>query len=179
VLALSDRPAIINRDDRGRLHSESGPSIAYRDGWALYHWHGVAVDPSVIEHPETLTVESIKQESNAEVRRVLIERYGYDRYCTDAELKLIDHCSDAHPLVGLRTAKLFRDGDLVLLDVLNSTPEPDGTVKRYVLPVDPDAYGGRAGKQCLAAMASTWRKQSDPTQLFFKEPEEYAPVAET
>src|SRR4029077_7100355 len=29
VLAISDRPAVLHRDARGRLHCETGPSIAY------------------------------------------------------------------------------------------------------------------------------------------------------
>jgi hypothetical protein len=43
VLAISDRPLIINRDDQNRLHCESGPSIAYRDGWSLYHYESVSL----------------------------------------------------------------------------------------------------------------------------------------
>lgn len=138
-----------------------------------------SVPQDVIENPAGITVERIKGENNAEVRRVLIERYGYERYIADARLQLVDQCGADHKLVGLRTARLFRDGDLVLLDVLNSTPEPDGSVRRYVLPIDPDAYGGRAAKDCLAAVASTWRKRSDPTQLYFARPEDYQPMLES
>lgn len=43
VLAISDRPSHIKRDEAGRLHCENGASIAYRDGWSLYHWHGVSI----------------------------------------------------------------------------------------------------------------------------------------
>jgi len=43
VLAISDRPSAINRDAQGRLHGESGPSIAFRDGRSLWHSHGVPV----------------------------------------------------------------------------------------------------------------------------------------
>ena len=179
VLAISDRPSVVNRDDRGRLHCETGPSIAYRDGWALHHWHGVAVPADVIERPASITVARIRAEENAEVRRCMIERYGYDRYCADAGLQIVDQCPADHPMIGLRTARLWRDGDLCLVDLLNSTPESDGTVRRYVIPVDPNAYDGRASRECLAAAASTWRKRSDTTQLFYRRPEDYACIAES
>lgn len=179
VLAISDRPSVVNRDDRGRLHCETGPSIAYRDGWTLHHWHGVAVPADVIERPASITVARIRAEENAEVRRCMIERYGYDRYCADAGLQIVDQCPADHPMIGLRTARLWRDGDLCLVDLLNSTPESDGTVRRYVIPVDPNAYDGRASRECLAAAASTWRKRSDTTQLFYRRPEDYACIAES
>ena len=145
----------------------------------LYFWHGVLVPAFVVVRPDWITLDHIKSECNAEVRRVMIERYGYERYCRDAGMKLVDECRSDHKLVGLRTAKLWRDGELTLIDLLNSTPEPDGSVKRYVLSVDGDCYDGRAGRECIAAVASTWRKRSDPAQLFFETPEQYAPVAES
>ena len=46
---------------------------------------------------------------------------------------------------------------IVYLEMLNSTPEPDGTYKRYLERIDPNAYGGMAGRSCHAAMASRWR----------------------
>lgn len=180
VLAISDRPRVLRLDKAGRLHCEDGPSIAYPDGWSLWHWHGVAVPEWVITSPQDITVDKIRKESNAEIRRVMMERYGYERYCRDAELQLVDSCPEDHPLVGLRGAKLWRDeaNDVVLLDVMNSTPEPDGSVKRYVMAVDPTAYERRAGRECLAAMASTWRNPDD-FSFFFSTPEEYAPAAES
>jgi hypothetical protein len=176
---VCDFPEILKVDDRNRPHCADGPSHRWRDGWSLYHWHGVRVPDYIIEQPDTITIQSIREEQNTEVRRVMVERYGYERYIRDAGLQLIAKCADDDVRVGLRSARLFKDDTLILLDMLNSTPEPDGTTKRYVLPIDPAAYNGRAGLDCLAAMASTWRKRSDPTRLYFKQPEDYAPMIET
>ena len=41
---VCDRPASIERDDQGRLHCPTGPAITWRDGWALWFWHGVRLD---------------------------------------------------------------------------------------------------------------------------------------
>ena len=176
---VSDFPLLLKKDEQDRPHCSDGPSHKWRDGWSLYHWHGVRIPKHVIERPETITIEEIKEEKNAEVRRVMILRYGHERYVRDAKLRVVDTCAHDHPLAGLRTARLYSDGFVTLLDMLNSTPEPDGTIKRYILAVDPAAYNGRASREVLAAMASTWRKRSDPRELVFASPEHYAPMVES
>jgi hypothetical protein len=177
-----ERPTILNRDERGRLHSATGQSIGYGSGWGLWHWHGVQVTQNVIEHPELITVRDIKDEGNAEVRRVMIDRYGIARYLKDAGAKVVQELPADHPIKGLRSARLLwigvpGDEDIVMVDLLNSTPEPDGTTKRYQLRVDPKAYGGLASKDCHAAAASTWRMPDG--SLAFKRPQDYAPVFES
>jgi hypothetical protein len=79
VCFASERPARINLDDRGRLHSSTEQSIGYPSGWGLWHWHGVAVPEWIILQPERISLELINKESNAEVRRAMVERYGLDR----------------------------------------------------------------------------------------------------
>lgn len=44
---VSERPNILHRDDRGRLHCDTGPAVAYPDGWAIYAAHGVRVPGDV------------------------------------------------------------------------------------------------------------------------------------
>jgi len=124
VLAISDRPAVLHRDARGRLHCETGPSIAYRDGWALHHWHGVLVPARVIEQPETLTVPQIESEQNAEVRRVMLERFGSARFLRESGAQLVhqDECGI------LYRKELAGDEPLVMVRVLNPTPESDGVL---------------------------------------------------
>ena len=166
-------------NDRYQLHCETGPAVSYPDGWNIYYIHGVAVNEQIVMRPETLTLKQINDEANAEVRRIMVERYGYEKFLRESDAKLVDSCPDDHALKGLRTAKLWHIGEIVMLDVLNSTPEPDGTTKRYVIPVDGTLYGGKAGRSCHAATASTWRKRGDRTQLAFARPEDYAPVFES
>lgn len=179
IVAISDRPCELHFDNQGRLHNANGPSVLYRDGWASYHWHGVKVSSAVIKNPQKLTLKDINQSTDP-LRRVLIAVYGYERYCTDANLELLDECDSDYLIVGLRTAKLWRDNydRQSFIDVLNSTAEPDGTFKRYALPVDARAYKGRAGQECLAALASTWRDEVT-NKLFFKRPEDYVPIFES
>lgn len=176
---VTDRPTILKMDNRNRPHSEDTPSHKWSDGWALYYIHGIAVTEQIVMRPETLTFEQISKEENAEIRRIMMERYGFERFLRESDATLLDECGEDHPMKGLRTAKLWRVKDVTLLDVLNSTPEPDGSVKRYVIPVDADLYEGRAGRECVAASASTWRMRGDRTQLVYVKVEDYQPVFES
>ena len=165
-----------------RLHRNDGPAVAWPDGWGVYSIHGVQIPFQkryVVERPELITIDEIHGETNAEVRRIMVERYGHERYLRESHADLLDSCHADHAIVGTRTAKLWRIGDITMLDLLNSTPEPDGSTKRYVIPVDGDRYDGRAGRECIAASASTWRKRGDPTQLVFERPEDYSPSFES
>jgi hypothetical protein len=179
---VSERHSILVRDERGRLHNLAGPACAYPDGWAIYAVHGVRVPAYIIESPHEITIEKIDAEANAEVRRVMIDRFGPKRYLEESGAKIVQELPADHYLVGLRTARLLRkevpdDEPIVMVDLLNSSPEPDGSVKRYLLRVSPNEYGGRSGTDCLAAVASTWR-HADGT-LAFKRPEDYQPVFES
>ncbi len=133
-------PDVLTVDGQRRSHGEKGPFIRWRDGTGLYVVHGVRVPGWVVEHPERMTVETINQESNAEVRRVMLERYGFARYAKDADMVVVD--DKDHGVAGLKGAKLLRrnlDGDepLVVLQMVNSTPEPDGEQKIYLERVPP------------------------------------------
>jgi len=66
-----------------------------------------------------------------------------------------------------------------MVEVTNSTAEPDGSFRHYMLRVDPNAYGGRAARECQAAIASTWRDKRDRSKLFFARPDDYVLEIET
>ena len=142
VCWVSERHHILSRDDRGRLHCETGPACGYPDGWAIYAVHGVRVPRYVIEEPATIDVAHIGAETNAEVRRVMIERYrhgenvsGSAAYVRDAGAKRLDH---DERFGTLWRRDLPNDEPIVMIEVINSTPEPDGRFKRYWLRVPPD-----------------------------------------
>jgi hypothetical protein len=170
-------PAVTRGWGSHRLHNTSGPSIEWA-GFALWHIHGVAVTEQIVMAPHTLTVKQIDVEKNAEVRRVMIERFGTARYIKDSGAKVVQELPANYFIKGLQTARLLvktrkDDTPIVMVDILNSTPEPDGTTKRYMLRVQPDAYDGLASKDCHAAIASTWRNQDN--SLYFKRPQDYRP----
>ena len=97
VLALSDRPQSIKRDDWGRLHCENGPSIEYRDGWALYHWHGVSIPGAWVTGNKPSAKEALTWE-NIEQRRAACEIIGWQNILHELNAKVLD--ADDDPQIG-------------------------------------------------------------------------------
>jgi hypothetical protein len=96
-------------------------------------WHGMRVPAQIIKAPATITVAQIEAEANAEVRRVMIQRYGMARYLSDSGAKQISETERGT----LYRKELAGDEPIVMVKVRNSTPEPDGSVKDYFLRVPP------------------------------------------
>ncbi|MER6466329.1 DUF6745 domain-containing protein [Streptomyces sp. NPDC001288] len=141
VAVVSERPVALHRDEAGRLDRGDGPALAFPDGFALYAWRGMPVPAGFLADLPTLTPERIRAEENAELRRVMLEYYGYDRYLAD---------SGARPVHRDGTGTLWRidlpdDEPVVMVEVVNSTPEPDGTRRTYWLRVPPSMREAREG----------------------------------
>ena len=86
---VSERPIRCAIDEERRLHHESLAAMEFKDGWKVYAYHGVTVSAQVIETPETITIEQIKKEENAEVRRCMVERMGWERFYVEAGMKVL------------------------------------------------------------------------------------------
>ncbi|MYR94642.1 MULTISPECIES: DUF6745 domain-containing protein [unclassified Streptomyces] len=141
AVVISERPEVLHRDEAGRLDHGAGPALAYPDGFALYAWRGMPVPAAFLAELASLTPQRIREEENAELRRVMLEFYGYDRYLTE---------SGAEPVHRDETGILWRialegDEDVVMVEVVNSTPEPDGTHRTYWLRVPPATRTAKDG----------------------------------
>jgi hypothetical protein len=135
------RPGQLHRDELGRLHRGDGPALAYAGGFELHAWRGMPVPAGFIASLGTVSPEQIAREENAELRRVMLECYGFDRYLAD---------TGATPLGRDDTGVLWRidlpgDEPVVMVEVVNSTPEPDGTRRTYWLRVPPRTRTAREG----------------------------------
>lgn len=159
ICFLTRRPVEMHRDNRGRLHNETGMAIRYADGWGFYAWHGILVPEYVILLPEPIDHEMINAEPNAEVRRVLIERFGLDNYLKEGMVLKVhqDQCG------ALYRMNLRGDEPILVVRVVNSTAEPDGTFNEYFLRVPPEMIRAR--------QAVAW--------TFGLTEEEYAPLIQT
>ncbi len=80
VCLVAELPSKLLRDERGMLHCDNAPAIEWRDGYKLYIFHGVTATEKIIMYPETITKEDIINEKNEEVRRVMVERIGAERF---------------------------------------------------------------------------------------------------
>jgi hypothetical protein len=141
VVVLTERPTVIHRDNLGRLHHGDGPALSYPDGWSLFAWRGMPIPARVAQQLPHLTVGQIREEANAEVRRVMLEYFGFDRYLRESGAKQL-HRDETGVLWRV---ELPGDEPLVMVEVVNSTPEPDGTYRTYFLRVPPDIRTARAG----------------------------------
>jgi len=158
------RPAISVEDDgRGgeRLHNESGPAVAWPHGPYFWYLNGFAVGEQIVERPRSITVEQVHAERNVEVRRIMQERMGIDRYMIKAGGRKV---SDPDPQYGtLWQVNPPEDEPITLLEVINSTAEPDGTHRHYFLRVPNNLRTPKA------AAAWTWNLRTD----------DYKPIKET
>ena len=130
AVVLTDRPCEIHR--RGiQLHNEEGPSVLYRDGFCVWSLNGVRVDEQIVMRPETQTTDQIRSEQNEEVKRIRIERYGWEKYLDDVGAKEID--SRKNP-IELTNEILYKtdDGMKILVCACPST------AKVFSLEVDPE-----------------------------------------
>lgn len=97
---VSRKPTFVHLNDANVLHCDTGPCIGFADGFMatlrggdckpLYKVNDVEVPEFVIMRPETITLNHIESEENAEVRRIMIEKYGVTRYLEDIKASIVD-----------------------------------------------------------------------------------------
>ena len=140
LCVFQDRPEIISLDDRDLLHCDTGPAIKFSDGFAVHCIHGVRVTRQIVEAPQTLTPVQIENERNIEIRRIMLSRFGFERFVLESGIKPVQ--SDKFGVLYVREIK--DDEPITLVKVTNSTPEsgmaePDGgpVFKQYFLKVPP------------------------------------------
>ena len=139
IAIFTERMSACHLDPDGRLHCENGPAVAYPDGTGVYVWHGVRVPAPVIKGNISITM--IDTEQNVEIRRVMLERYGYAKYLQDSGTREIQRDE-----FGVLYKKNIPDDEpLVMVRVINTTPESDGSHKEYFLRVPPDTTTAAQG----------------------------------
>ena len=95
---VSDFPEILRRDEQHRPHCETGPSHRWRDGWALYHWHGTRIPAAWIEDRASLTPQAALGQQNTELRRAACEILGWNNILAALNARLVD--KDDDPQIG-------------------------------------------------------------------------------
>jgi hypothetical protein len=190
------RPTLFIEDDRlqgtelpryyldereDRLHRADGPAVSWPNGTRYWFGHGVRVSQQIIESPETLHPrDDILAEPNVEVRRIMLERYGYDRFIRGVHAERV-HEDD----FGVLWCVPMPDEPLVVVSVHNPTAEPDGSHKTYFLRVDPQLrplfpLAERRGElQWLREQAQRLTARNAVASTFGLRGEEYAPATET
>lgn len=142
VCLMIDRPNRVSVDREGLLHNTIGGALKYQDGWETFAWHGTFVPERFLEFGIKKDVTLIFYEPNVEIRRMMLEMYGLEAFIKDSGAQVVqqDKC-------GVLYRQHFGDNheDIVIVHVVNSTPEPDGTYNNYFLRVPPETKTAREG----------------------------------
>lgn len=122
-------------------------------------WAGVNVDRRVAFHPESIRVEEVLGERNAERRRVMLDRYGYGRFLEDSNAEILDRDRDPGGPRQLMRVALEGDEDLVALSCFCPS-----TGRQYIIRVPPTTPTCRHAAAWIAG---------------FDHPDDYQPILET
>jgi hypothetical protein len=122
-------------------------------------WRGVPIDDRIAFRPHTLDAAEILTEANIELRRVMMERFGLDRFIADANAQVLDADTDAGGPRRLLRIDLPNDEPLVCVSVICPS-----TQRQFMLRVPP------AMRTCRQAIAWT---------AGFDDPDDYKPRIET
>lgn len=139
VAIVTERPQHIKQDKEGRLHADDGPAVLYRDGFAVYSWHGTRVPKGLIDG---WTVEQIFAERNTEIRRCAIEKMGWPELLEQSGMEIVASAPDPGnepfflSLYDLpKGAEDIFEVDARILVCTNGSVERDGTRHQFGLVV--------------------------------------------
>lgn len=132
IAVVSDRPTAVHLNASNELHRTGGPAISWPDGYSIYAVSGIEV-------PEYLAMRQfaaadIDKEPNLETRRLMIDAYGAEPYLRESGAQVVHF--DRFGTLYRKSVK--GDEAIVMVEVVNSTPETDGSFKKYFIRVPPD-----------------------------------------
>ncbi len=136
---LAEWPELLRADAEGRLHDAHGPALRFPDGWTVFAWKGVEIPRWMIERRQNITLAAIDAESNVQIRRCMIEIMTPARYVALGGAKKV-----AEDETGVLWRKTWLNYDVwTAVEVINATPEPDGTHKHFFLQVPANVLTAR------------------------------------
>jgi hypothetical protein len=122
-------------------------------------WRDVLVDERIVFRPETITAQEVLSETNAELRRVMLERMGYDSFMDQAQAEVLDRDTDPGGERRLLKVQMGRDEPLVCIAV-----KCPSTARQYIIRVPPTLQTCRQAGAWIAG---------------YDNPDDYQPLAET
>jgi len=147
---VTDRPSVLKVDDQNRPHCEDGPFCVWRDGTALYAWHGTYIPARWVTTAKPTATEALTW-PNIEQRRAACEIVGWAAILDQLSAKTID--KDGDPEIGeLLEVNLPDIGRERFLKVRC------GTGRTFALPVPLDMK--------TAIQANAWTYGLDPKDIF-------------
>ena len=140
VCWLMQRPTQIRRDANGRLHAADGPALRFGRDCQVYAWKGIIVPARLIEQPELIDVRAVESAHDPQIRRCMIDIMTPKRFVEQGGAYRV-----VEDETGILWRQRWRWEAWAAVEVINGTPEPDGTYKRYFLQVPPTVRTPREG----------------------------------
>ncbi len=122
-------------------------------------WKGVPIDERIAFQPESIHGREILDVENAELRRVMLERVGFERFLKEVDAETLDTDRDTGGTRQLLRVEMTGDEPLVCVSVFCPS-----TSRQYIIRVPPKT------KTCHQAIAWT---------AGFDDPSLYRPLVET
>ncbi len=122
-------------------------------------WKGIPINHRIAFHPEDICGREILEVSNAELRRVMLERVGFERFLQDVDAETLDRDTDPGGERRLLRVEMPSDEPLVCVSVFCPS-----TMRQYIIRVPPTITS------CHQAIA--WTAGFDDASL-------YQPLIET
>jgi hypothetical protein len=135
VCWIAERPDTLLADARGRLHCADGPALRYRDDWSVYAWKGVEVPAWMIEHPESIKPSKIGDTFNPILRNAMIDIVTPERFIASGEPSRVSKDDTGVLWRRIWNHRGVTIGSWCAVEVVNASPEPNGSHKKYVLRV--------------------------------------------
>jgi hypothetical protein len=132
VCWLMEKPQLIRTDPNGRLHAPDGPALRYGDASKVYAWKGILVPSRLIEQRDSIDVRTVEMAHDPQIRRCMIDVMTPQRFIENGGAYRV-----AQDEIGILWRQRWRWEAWAAVEVINGTPEPDGTYKRYFLQVPP------------------------------------------
>lgn len=140
VCLICGMPEILQRDDKGRLHSLSGPAIAWKDGYGQYYINGVPFDYDKWFKftSDKMDAIEIMCEDNQDKKRVMIMNYENEKLIR--ELRAVEKSRE----------KDNQGNDMVIWEIPQKDDDPmifyegvcPSKMEKIYLRLPPE-YGGR------------------------------------
>ncbi|HEX3220606.1 MAG TPA: hypothetical protein VHU77_11435, partial [Candidatus Limnocylindria bacterium] len=161
---VSDRPTVVSRDDRNLPHGATGPAIAWRDGWALYFWHGQRVPARAILAPKSYTKAEYLAIRNTDVRRAIGEIAGWQWVADMLGASSIDKWTD--PNTGLSYELLGCTDGTRLLRKQSPGLKDGGAQPVYLEPVHEELRTAQAARKWQATDWTPAACEKDPALTY-------------
>jgi hypothetical protein len=185
TLYLAPTP-LVTINSRNQFHNDSAPAIRWKGGREFYFFNGVAVNEQIIMRPETLTKEDVINEKNEEVRRVMVEKIGAERFAKMMDFKVVneddfgalitteingDVYMFAHVLCPSTQREYYLQVPATLEDALKALEGGTGQTWEEWKPENEKSIWSKSGNMETCKQAVAW--------TFGKSEQDYNPVIQT